>query len=368
MTDEKNNLNPHDDEVQEIDLMDLAKKLWSARRFILKAAAYGIVVGLVVAFSIPREYTTTIKLAPELGDNKQAAGGLGALASMAGLNAGGASKEAVTPQLYPDIVSSIPFAVGLFDVPVTDISGKNHTTIRRFIEEDTSEPWWSTLKALPGMAIGGVKSLFTDEDDEAASDTINAFRLSRREAAVAEAIIERIGIDVDNKTFVVTLSTTMQDPMVSALLADTVVERLKTYVTEYRTSKAKEDLKYAEKLNEEAKADYHKAQQTYADYMDKNQGIVLRSARTEQERLQNEAALAFNLYNATAQRLQSAKAKVQEITPVYAVVQPASVPLTPSKPSKPMIIVIFVFLAAAGASAWVLFGKNIVADLKKQKN
>ena len=99
--------------------------------------------------------------------------------------------------------------------------------------------------------------------------------------------------------------------------------------------------------------------------MDKNQGIVLRSARTEQERLQNEAALAFNLYNATAQRLQSAKAKVQETTPVYAVVTPATVPIKPAAPRKVLILAGFIFLAFVACAAWILFIQPMVEEHKK---
>ena len=43
---------------EEIDLLKLAKSVWRKRAFILKVATAGAVVGLVVAFSIPREYTT----------------------------------------------------------------------------------------------------------------------------------------------------------------------------------------------------------------------------------------------------------------------------------------------------------------------
>ena len=364
MKDEKDKLdNTPETEEQEIDLLELARKLWDSRKLILKFCLAGVIVGLVVAFSIPKEYTTSIKLAPEASSGKTPGGSLGAMVSSFGNLTGGSSAEAVYPQLYPDIVASIPFTVGLFDIQVTDKDGKNTTTVRKFLE-DTSAPWWSAVMGLPFKAIGGIKSLFSSDESNLAAP-LDTFRLTPDENAIVEALRARVGADVDTKTSVITLSVTMQDPMVSALLADSVAERLKMYVTDYRTNKARQDLNYAEKLNDEAKRDYLEAQQRYANYMDKNQGIVLRSARIEQEQLQNEAQLAFNLYNQTAQQLQAAKAKVQEITPVYTVVQPSSVPLKPSKPSKPLILVGCVFLAAVLASAWILFGRDIVSQFKK---
>ena len=76
---------------------------------------------------------------------------------------------------------------------------------------------------------------------------------------------------------------------------------------------------FTQKLYEEAQAAYYTAQSKYARYMDANQNIVRRSVRTEQERLQNEMTLNYNLYNQMAQQLQMAKAKVQEVTPAYVV-------------------------------------------------
>ncbi len=156
----------------------------------------------------------------------------------------------------------------------------------------------------------------------------------------------------------------MQDPLVSAILADTVVARLQEYVTDYRTNKARHDLEYAIKLNEEAKASYYKAQQRYADYLDRNQGLAFHSAQTMRDRLENESALTFNLYNQTAQQVQRAQAKVQENTPVYAVVVPATVPIKADSPKKVMILAGFTFLAFVACAAWILFLAPLLAEQK----
>lgn len=60
------------------------------------------------------------------------------------------------------------------------------------------------------------------------------------------------------------------------------------------------------------------------------------------------------------------KAKVQEITPVYTVVQPATVSLKPAKPNKIMILIGFIFLAGVGSMGWILFIKDLLKGWKKQ--
>ena len=354
--------NPSSQE-EEIDLLELALKVWGERKFILKACGYAVLIGLVIVFSIPREYTTEAMIAPELSDNK-GTGGLSSLAAMAGLNLNATSgADAIYPDLYPNIVSSTPFITGLFNVRVKDLDEEVDTTLYCYLNEYQRMPWWSLITSAPFKALGWVVSLLTDEEDDGIFDP---FHLTKEETDTAKELSERINVSVDKKTGVTTLTVTMQDPLISASLTDTVMHRLQNYITEYRTNKARHDLAFTEKLYTEAKANYTDAQSKYASFVDANQNIILLSYRAEQERLQNEMSLAYNVYTQVAQQLQMAKAKVQEITPVYTVVQPATVPLRPSKPSKPMILIGFVFLAGVGSVGWILFIKDLLKGWKKQ--
>lgn len=124
---------------------------------------------------------------------------------------------------------------------------------------------------------------------------------------------------------------------------------------------------FTEKLYGEAKASYESAQKKYANFVDANQNIILLSYRAEQERLQNEMNLAYQVYTQVSQQLQMARAKVQEITPVYTVVQPATVPLKPAKPNKLMILIGFMFLAGVGSVGWILFVKDLLKGWKSKQ-
>lgn len=357
-----NNMN--DGEEKEIDLLELATTLWKQRKKLIIWSVCGAVLGLIIAFSIPREYATSVKLAPELNDNKAAAGGLGALASMAGISAGSSGgTDAVYPMLYPDVVSSVPFLTGLFDVEVVTKEDGQKMTVQQFMEEETTGPWWGAIMGIPGKIIG----LFKSEEEVPADHKLDNFQLTMDESKLVEALSKRVTASVDAKTSVVTIDVLMQDPLVSAILADTVVSRLQDYITAYRTNKARKDLAYAEKLNQEAKDNYYAAQQRFADYLDRNQGLAFRSAQTIRDRLENEAALAFNLYNQTAQQVQKAQAKVQENTPVYAVVTPPTVPVKPASPRKALILIGFTFLAFAACAAWILFVQPFLQQHKEKQ-
>ena len=350
---------------QEIDLIELAQKLWQGRRMIVRWCIAGALAGLVIGFSIPKEYTVTVKLAPEVQGNKNSS--LGILSQMAGINIGSLnSADAMSPELYPDIVQSVPFMTELFGVEVADEDGEMTMPLAEYVAKELHSPWWSVILQVPFKVLGWFIDLFRAEEPEGEGPT-DPFRLTKEENEVVRSLQERISTSVDKKTLVVSLSVTMQDPLVAATLTDTVMLSLQNHITQYRTDKARHDLEFTQRLFDEAQGKYYAAQQRYAQYVDQNQALSRRSFRTEEERLQNEMSLAYSLYNQTAQQLQLAKAKVQELTPVYAVVQPATVPLKPSKPSKMLILIGCVFFAGAAAAAWTLFGREFIGAFGKQE-
>lgn len=373
MAEEKKEVvSPQGAEMQEIDLIELAQKLWAERRLILKVCGIAVVVALVVAFSIPKEYSTTVTLAPEM--NSRAGSSMSTLAAMAGINLGGSKgDDALSPELYPDIVNSTPFLVDLFDVRVKSLDEKIDTTLYNYMAEHQRSSWFSVVLSSPFRALGWVTSLFKkDKDSEEelvpVGEREGVLSLTPDENGIMNAIKGHINVMVDEKSGVTTLTVLMQDPLISATVTDTVMHNLQKYITDYRTNKARHDLAFTEQLYAEAKADYEKAQQAYADFVDSNQNIIRQSVMVEQERLQNEMNLTYQVYTQVAQQLQMAKAKVQEITPVYTVVQPATVPLRAAKPSKVLILIGFVFLAGVGCSCWILFLRDMVKDWRKSSS
>jgi hypothetical protein len=358
--------NFQEEEELEIDLMEYARKLWASRKLLLKVAGIATIVGVIIALGTPKTYTANVTLAPESG--KSGGGGLSGIASMLGV--GGLSMssdaDAFNVTLYPDVVSSTPFIIDLLDTKVKQLESENDTTLAGYLKEGTSSSLIGTIVSLPFKAIGAVMSIFSSDDDkENDNQDINPFQLTAEQNNAVNGLRKLVVANVDKKTGVTSISVTMQDPLVCAIVADTVVTKLQEFITGYRVNKAQEDCKYWEQLHEERKNDYYEKQQNYARYTDGNQGISRESVKIEQARLENEMNLAYQVYSQVATQLQMARAKVQEAKPVFAVVEPATVPLKPSGTSRKMILIGIVFLAVAGASAWILFGQDLWKNLKE---
>lgn len=358
-----------DDELQ-IDWMGILRQVLAIRKTLYKAAGIGLVIGILIALGTPKQYTVSITLSPEMGSSKSGSGLASMAASFLGGSIGSDSPDALNATLAPDIVASTPFLMELFDARVVSQDKQIDTTFTAYLDEQKSS-WMGYVLKAPGMAISGIKSLFSDKEEKTATIQKGAIELNEKDAAKLEGLRQQIMADVDKKTAITTLSVTLQDPKVTATIADSVVSKLQQYITAYRTRKAKEDCQYLEKLYKERQQEYYDAQQRYARYVDANSNVVFQSTLAERERLQNDMNLAYQVYSQVAQQLQVARAKVQEEKPVFAVVEPAVVPLNPSGTSRKVIVLGFLFLAVAFTGAWELLGKKYWQLLKeglKQKD
>lgn len=363
MTENKNYQNPDVQEPENdeiiIDWMDILRRIIAIRKTLYKAAGVGVILGILIALSIPKQYTVTVTLSPEMSGDK--AGGLASLASSFLGATPTSSNDALNVTLAPDIVASTPFVLELFNARVQTLDGKLDTTLVAYLDEQ-KQPWWGYIKAAPGMAIGAIKSLFSEKTDTVS--VLDPFQLTEEEYKKVEGLRKVITADVDKKTTMTTITVTLQDPKVTAIVADSVVAKLQQYIIDYRIKKAKEDCAYLEQLYHERQKEYYDAQSKYAHYFDSNRNIALQSVRAEQERLQNDMNLAYQVYSQVAQQLQVARAKIQEEKPVFAVVEPATVPLQPSGTSRKIILVGIVFLAVCGTGAWILLGKEYWKRIK----
>ena len=362
----KQKQNNHNDEEIEIDLIGILRKIIGIRKTIYKAVGIGLIIGIIIAVSIPKQYTVGVTLSPEMGNIRgDGLSGLAAsfLGSGVSMNEG---TDALNASLSADIVSSTPFLLELSNMQVP-VSRNEEISLSSYLDEESS-PWWGYVISFPGMVISGVKSLFTKEDSETVffeKVNQNMIELSRKDSHKIESLKRRITASVDKKTSMTTVSVTLQNPKVAAVVADSVVRKLQEYIIDYRTSKAKEDCLYLEKLFKERQQEYYDAQKKYADYMDSHDNVILQSVRAEQERLQNDMSLAYQVYSQVANQLQVARAKVQEEKPVFAIVEPAVIPLYPSGISRKVYVLAFIFLSVCIVISWNLFGKDFLNKFKE---
>lgn len=350
-------------ENQEIDLIALFRKLYINRKNIYKAVGIGIAAGIIIGFSLPRTYQVDVNLSPESGVS--ATGGLSGIASMFGLGSASAGfgEDALTFNMFPEIVKTNPFALEMLQIPIQ--TQKGDSIILYDYLDTEKKSWWGYAMGAPGMLIGGIKSLFKEEQKDSIK-AIDPFRLTPEQSGRIGMLKKILEVKTDKKNNMTKVTVSLQDPLAAAIVADSAVHKLQEYITDYRTRKAKQDYDFQLSLCKQYKKEYFEAQQEYAKFADANRNVILQTVTSEKERLQKNLTLAEQIYSQSMGQLQVLRGKVQEAKPVFAVVEPATVPLVPASPKKMLIIIAFAFLAFVLESAWILFGKDIYHDFKNE--
>ncbi len=343
-----------------IDLREFARRIVGSKKLFFKVWGITFLLACIWILPQPRYYTSSVVLAPE-STSSIPTGTLGSLASNFGLNLGNASiNSALYPMLYPDVIGSTNFIVGLFDLPIRTIDGEVSTNYYDYLQNYNKKSPWD----YPFIWINKLKrQLFPPETyqnpDGDKSEGIDPFFLTREETDMVNKVSEKITCSVDKKTDVITISVTDQDPLVSATLADSVRNRLQQYIIDYRTSKARIDYQYYEKLTAEKKLAYEKKLNEYTHFAQRHTNLVLTTYIEERDRLQREMQYFYDTYQSMLTEMQLAAAKVQERTPSFTILQSATVPIKPAGPKRMIFVAAMLFLVTVGTVLY-LFHKEVL--------
>ena len=360
-----------DSDELEIDWIGIFSRLLKHWKQIILISFILGAVGIVSALTMTRKYNVTMTLAPEV--TNRANNSLNSITSMLGLSGVSLSPgtDAMSITLFPVICQSTPFLAALLDVPLSSYVSEEqqedgvlpmHTTVyKHFSGEDREKKGLSKWLA----------SLKKEKDETPFTGVLDATELPRKQAKVVKSLGTSITADVDKKTGVTTISVTMDDRMMAKQLAETVCTRLQEYVSEYRTKKAQADYEYYVALAQEAREIQIKAQAAYARSVDYDRSVILQSKNSEKERLRADANLASDIYSQIAQQRELARSKIQEEKPVYAVIQPATLPQYAVN-SRVKRVLIWGFAGIFLSLAWYGFGENFYkrmrAGLKERLN
>lgn len=330
-----------------IDFHQIIKNLWSKKKTFLKVWVITFILSCVWVLPQPRYYTTEVSLAPESADSKDM-GNLASLASSFGVNIGGSSSDAIYPQLYPDLFKSTKFLVGLLDITVETKDKSINTDYYTYLKDHQKQ----NVLLLPLNAFNKwIKSLSKKKEaimEGKDGKRFDPFQLSKTTDEIVNQARGNIKCTYSRTTDVVTIKVTDQDPLVCALLADSIKEHLQAFITDYRTKKARVDYEHYKALAADAKAAYERARDIYASFSDASTSVALKSVELKMESMENDMQTKYNIYTAMNTRLEAAMAKVQERTPVFTELKNATVPVKPAGPKRMIFVAFMLFLSTLG--------------------
>lgn len=202
--------------------------LWGRRRFFLRAVAAGLLASTLVAFLIPKSYTSTTQLMPP---DPQSTSGMAMMAAMAAKAGGGLA--GVAGDLL-GLKSSGALFIGVL---------RSQTSQDRLIEQFGLRKVYSTPLVMDAR-----------------------LRLD-----------ENTSISEDKKSGIITISVTDHNPQRAAALAGAYIDQLNTLVSELSTSSAHRERVFLEERLKVAKQDLDNASSQLAQFSSKNNTLDIQT-------------------------------------------------------------------------------------------
>ncbi len=195
--------------------------LWGRRRFFFRAVSVGLLASTMVAFLIPKSYTSTTQLMPP---DPQSTSGMAMMAAMAAKGGGGLAGVA------------------------GDLLG---------------------LKSSGALFIGVLRSE-TSQDRLIQQFDLRKVYGARLAIDARMRLDENTSISEDKKSGIITISVTDHSPQRAAALAGAYVDQLNTLVSELSTSSAHREREFLEERLKVAKQDLDDASNQLAQFSSKN--------------------------------------------------------------------------------------------------
>lgn len=353
----------------EIDYVEAVKKLWEGKSTIIWGVCISILIGLLVAFTTPKQYKVVTTLLPQTEDG----GGMGSISSLAAI-AGfdidlSDNGSEISPVIFPQILESEPFQLSLMHSKYSFKNIKEPVTLFAYVTKYEKLDFLGTVQkytiGLPTLLKSTLKKKKVVAIETQSNDGLT--HMNDDEYAISKMLKSNVTLSINKKEGYLTLTSIFGEALLTAQVARRAQELLQETITSYKTKRANEQLDFFEKRFNEKKQDYLAASKRLSSYKDRNLFISTASGNSEETRLTNDYNLAYSVYSELAKQLENARIKVKRVTPVYVIIKPIVVPQEPFAPRKTIILFVFVVLGFI-TSCGIIFGRYYISRMKAIRN
>lgn len=326
-------------ETVEIDFKAAARKIRDHRKIVYMVTLGFLILGLIIAFGSTIEYESSCSLLPEKKEGGLSnLGGISGSVGLTGINLDFGSQSTLSPEIYPQIVESLPFQVKLIHKELT------------FEKRDTTFSSYTYFKEIHSPSLLGymmkytlglpqtIRETFSDNgSDEEGSGAGDVSRLSKKDFKLIERFKDRIYVDADPETGLILIEAEMPDPVAAAELTQATMDLLLQRINDHKLKKVNKNLKFIETQYEEAQLEFEEAKKNLDQIANLN-------SQVEEQKLQDEYELALESYKTLSTQLDQMRIKVEDERPVFTIVDPVNVPIDKSKPKRTLILLGSLFL------------------------
>lgn len=350
------------DNTDEIDLIELLKKIYLEKKFILKISILASLFGVIYALFQPNEYTSSTTFIPQLSSGVKTGGSsLSGLASLAGINIGSMeSSSEFPPTLYPQVVNGVPFRVELLSNEIT--LNNELVTVKDYLEKKSSFNILGTIKkytiGLPSLILSSFK------DQKEYTNESKIYSITEEDKGLFQILENNLSLSINEKEGFITISFTDNNKNVAAQITQISQNLLQEKIIEFKNKSSKEMLDFAIKQYSDKKESYEKLQDERAVFVDKNINISSSLFQNKLSRLESEVNISESIVQQLASQVEQAKLQVNKDTPVFTTIKPVTIPFERSAPKRSLIVIIFAFMGLVFSSGFVLVKEPVKEILK----
>lgn len=343
---------------EEIDFIGLLILLWGGRKKVALITLIFVFIGLFIAVFSSKEYTSSTTMVPQISSPTAGLGSLSSLASIAGFNLNMSTQGTeISPILYPKIIASTSFQLEIMNADYIFPELDHKVSLLEYYKDYYKPGLFESIAKYTFGLPGLLKDKFSNSGED--NYTINSLdsttiRLSREQNSLRNILSQNLTLDVNEKDGYLVLKSRFHQADVSAQIAKKAQQLLQEYITDFKIEKAYAKYTFILERYEEKKKDFTELQLKLAKFRDENKNISSAIIKTEEQRLESEFQLAFEVYSELAKQLEQARIKIKEDTPVFSVIQEVEVPVEKSKPNRPLILVVWTLIGILFGFGWYL--------------
>ena len=355
------------DNTDEIDLIELLKKIYLEKKFILKISILASLFGVVYALLQPNEFTSSTTFIPQLSSGVKTGGSsLSGLASLAGINIGSMeSSSEFPPTLYPQVVNGVPFRVELLSNEIT-LNNELVAVKDYFLVNKSSFNILGTIKkytiGLPSLILGSFK------DQKEYTNESKIYSISKEDEGLFKILENNLSLSLNEKEGFITIAYTDANKNVAAQITQIAQNLLQEKIIEFKNKSSKEMLDFATKQYSDKKESYEKLQDERAIFVDKNINISSSLFQNKLSRIESEVNISESIVQQLASQVEQAKLQVNKDTPVFTTIKPVTIPFERSAPKRSLIVIVFAFLGLVLSIGYVLVKEPLSDIIKSLKS
>jgi len=364
---ENNNLYEED----QIDIIELLKKVWLGRKIIIKTTMIFFVIGCLIALLSPIVYTSQTTFVPQVSEDQMSTskGGLGSLASLAGINLNATELTTgdsyLSPLLYSKLAESEEFSYDIINEEIINLNGDKQTIKEYLLLDKSFFGFNSVVVFIKKYTIG----LFLNNESFKNDDILKGYNyLSKEDFDLIELFKEKFSIELNEKEGFLKVIASDKNAFISTQLVKIITKNLQSKIIELRTNKIKERLEYSYEQYQLKQGEFDFLQKKLAEFKDSNKNISTARFMSELQKLESEYQLQQNILINLASEYNNNKIKLNKDTPIFSVIDEVSIPNKRSKPKRTLLVIIYVFLGLILSIGFIIGKEPVISLIKEIKD